>query len=895
MLPFSRSILLTLLIWAGAHLIAEAQPATSKPMLEAPSPSFAPSFPPLSFPSAKQPVNRNSPIAGSLQWLYRNWQTALTANARAQQMQAIYPQFQLSPEASAVLVRITGRNIDALVPALQARGFVVQAAWPALHFVEGFLPISALGSGADGLLALVPQGLLGVRPCYRPATSAGRVTSEADQVLETERVRLTQPGNYNGRGVRVGVMSDSFNALGGAASDIASGDLPAAGVQILQDLASTTPGASDEGRAMCQLIYDLAPGAQQVFSSVFLGEGNFATQIRRLANPGQGNCKVLVDDLRYFEEPFFQDGVIAQAINEVVAQRGVAYFSSAGNYGSQSYENDAPVFVPTGTQGNAQLNFAPSGTGLAQSFTIPHNGNVLLTLQWSDPFYTVAGVKTDLDAYLVSSRGDTVALANDNNIGLQTPSEFLSFTNDTARTHTTTFNFSVVRFRGTVNPARLKYVNAGSAQPTEWITNSGTIVGHAAAAQAQAVAAVGYYNQRTIQTYSSKGTPTILFGPTGAPLSTPEVRAKPDITAVDGVNNTFFGSATNDLEDDGFPNFFGTSAAAPHAAAVAALLRQAEADLTPAQVYERLRTTARDLGPTGFDNGSGAGLLNAYAALYGSAVNAPVPTVQSFDEGALSRFWFTNNDLAGRVQIRQEGSKAYLVLSAHTGQYFTQAFASPSEAIFYTSVIGVTGDILLTFREKEFENETDDVLPAHFTGTRNGDGVALSVDGGSTWFRLADLTGAASTTAYQSFAINLTQFARAHSLALGDDVRIKFQQYGSGRPEATVLTQRGGIAFDDIALAQVLRSTTSADVIGLYAWPNPVGAGASFSLVLPAQRGAATLTLVDALGRTVWQQETQLTGQPLLRIVMAPLGKGLYTLLYQATNGSRATRRLLVE
>ncbi|GGE96344.1 S8 family peptidase [Hymenobacter cavernae] len=896
--PSANTKLLSLLFWASTQLAAEAQP-TAAASLNGFRPTISHQLP--SAPASAEPslrTDHNSRIAGDLQRLYASWSATSRARTATPQLRATYPQLLLNTDASSVLVRITGKDIKSLLPALQAHGFKEQSSWPALHFTEGFLPIAELGRGQNGVATLAEQGLLGVRASYRPFTNAGRVTSEADLVLQTERVRATQPGHYNGQGVRIGVMSDSFNALGGAAVDVASGDLPAS-VQLLQDLTSSTPGVTDEGRAMCQLIYDLAPGAQQVFSSVFLGEGNFAAQIHRLANPGLGNCKVLTDDIRYYEEPFFQDGVVAQAIDEVVTERGVAYFSSAGNYGSQSYENAAPSFVAIGNQGSVQLNFSTTGTDLTQEFSIPQGGNVLLALQWSDPFYTVAGVKTDLDAYLISSRGDTVALANDNNIGLQTPSEFLAFTNDTARTHTTTFSLTIVRFRGTANPTRLKYINAGTGTATEWLTNSGTVIGHAAAAQAQAVAAVGYYNQRTIQPYSSQGSPTILFAPNGTPLSAPEVRAKPNLTAVDGVNNTFFGSPGNDLEGDGFPNFFGTSAAAPHAAAAAALLRQAEPDLTGTQVYERFARTARDLGPPGFDASSGAGLLDAYAALYGTTVSTPVPTIQNFEGGALNQYWTTNNDLAGRVQIRMDEGpamgRAHLVLSAATDRYFDQQFSSPSEAIFYTDASGVTGDVLLIFREKEFNNETDDVLPLEFTGSRNGDGVALSVDGGTTWYRLADLTGPNSTTAYRSFAINLSQFARARGLTLGSDVRLKFQQYGSGRPEATVAAQQGGIAFDDLALSVVLGLASNTDAAGLQAWPTPVSRGTSLNLALPAQDGSATLTLVDALGRTVWRREVPSSGKVLPHTASAPLTPGLYTLIYQPASGNGAARRILVE
>src|SRR5262249_48166273 len=142
--------------------------------------------------------------------------------------------------------------------------------------------------------------------------------------------------NVDGTGVKVGVLSDSFNCTnspaGGAPTDVASGDLST--VTVVQEISSCT-GATDEGRAMLQIVHDVAPGASLAFASAFNGEAAFANNIKALKNAG---AKVIVDDVFYYDEPMFQDGIVAQAVDNVVAG-GAAYFSAAGNEARQSYQS----------------------------------------------------------------------------------------------------------------------------------------------------------------------------------------------------------------------------------------------------------------------------------------------------------------------------------------------------------------------------------------------------------------------------------------------------------------------------------------------------------------------------------------------------------------------------
>ncbi|MCA9054376.1 MAG: Ig-like domain-containing protein, partial [Planctomycetaceae bacterium] len=683
-------------------------------------------------------------------------------------------------------VRINAGNVTALLPSLADLGFVVQQSLPDRHLVEGFLPIASLGL----IDSLAPAGLLGVMPIFRPLTSAGAVTSQADVVLETNRVRSSLPTGYDGSGLIVGVLSDSYDTSTSttihAANDIATGDLPAAGVNVLKE---GPADSSDEGRAMLQLIHDLAPGAGLAFASAFFGEADFAQQIRDLADPTMGNADVIVDDVVYFAEPYFQDGIVAQAVDDVVLNRGVSYFSSAGNQSTNAWESTSVSFAAdSGGFAGSFIDFNPgAGVDTRQLITLGNGQRFTPSLQWDDPFYTVNGVDTDLDVVLVIAGTTTiVAVSVDDNPSNQTPSELLSFTNSSGSTQQ--YELLIQRFSGP-SPTRVKYVNFGSSGViSEFNTNSPTVSPHAAAVNGAGVAAAFYGDQTTPESFTSQGPTTILFQANGTRLLTPQVRQSVRFTATDGTDTTFFGGSDNDVS--GFPNFFGTSAAAPHAAAVAALIKQANPGFTAAQIYDRMATTALDIGAAGYDNVTGAGLINAYDAVFGPAVPAGLNVADGFESAALSAAWETHSTGPGRI----------LVTSANGPRTGTQhltmdTFASfglgLNEAILHVDTTGLT-NIQLSFAQKESGDE-DHAMSSSFVGSENSDGVAFSVDG-VTWHRLVSLVGAASTAAWSTFSFNLSSAAASAGVVLGSDVQIKFQQYDN------FPFTSDGFAFDDISV-----------------------------------------------------------------------------------------------
>ena len=128
------------------------------------------------------------------------------------------------------------------------------------------------------------------------------------------------------------------------------------------------------------------------------------------------------------------------------------------------------------------------------------------------------------------------------------------------------------------------------------------------------------HRYRGFRRFSSAGGVPTLFDTAGNRLPVPQFRQQPALVAPDGVNTTFLGPI--DVEGDGFPNFFGTSAAVPHAAGVAALLKDLNPAASPDEIYNVLKATTIDMDDpdtpqfdTGFDFRTGFGLIRADVSL----------------------------------------------------------------------------------------------------------------------------------------------------------------------------------------------------------------------------------------------------------------------------------------
>jgi hypothetical protein len=559
--------------------------------------------------------------------------------------------FQISDGQVAVDAVATGSGAE-LQSDLEGLGLSQSAVSGRL--MSGFLPISALNEAAalstlHGIHAAVGR------------SGVGDVTSRGDRSIQSDEVRSNL--NVDGSGVKVCVISTSYNTSESAATtaseDVESGDLPGpnnpTGYTTPVEVFDDSETSNDEGRAMLQIIHDIAPGATLGVHTAFPGLASFADAVDELADPNQGDCDVIVDDIVFGFGGMLQDGVVAESVKEAVNEDGKVYVTFAGNAADRSYESE---FRGSG-QDISSLSCCPNRSGEMHDFDPGSDTDVrqritlgdgrstnAIVLQWSDPWLDA---NSDLDLFLLDAEADTLVESSEreNPGGLAAESLF-QYTNTSGSSQELDI---VITLNSGEPPELLKWVGVISfferITIDEYHTHSGTSYGHRNVSEAITVGAAAWFNTPDVPDtvdaepdnppvlngYSSKGRVPIVFNSEGDSLQNPpEFRDKPDVTAPDATNNTFFGGDTG-FDDDNFPNFFGTSAAAPHAAGVVALMLDRDETLSASEVKTRLQSGAIDItersGPflgtsesdktpipngTGDDIFSGAGLIQADAS-----------------------------------------------------------------------------------------------------------------------------------------------------------------------------------------------------------------------------------------------------------------------------------------
>ncbi|HKE40834.1 MAG TPA: FG-GAP-like repeat-containing protein [Casimicrobiaceae bacterium] len=446
----------------------------------------------------------------------------------------------------------------------------------------------------------------------------GNVGSVTSQGVTRHAVDVAFGLGFNGAGTKVCVLSDGATSI---ATSQGTGDLPTVPpIDIVEN------HSGDEGTAMMEIVYDMATGVSLGFATAFVSDIDFANNIITLASAPH-NCNIIVDDVTYDNEGAFQDGIIAQAVNTVQGM-GVAYFSSAANSGnllhgsSGTWEGD---FVDGGAVG------APiPGTGNlhkfgASTFDTLNSRGFEVTLQWSDPLNNSSN---NYDLFILDSTGSTVVASSttvQSGAGFD-PNEFIFPCNTT--TCPIGGRIVVVKRTG----AAVRALRIDTMRGTLSAGTNGSTFGHNASSNAYTVAAVSvssatdaagrFVASDHVENYSSDGPRKMFYNPNGTAITPGNVLFgtgggttlnKVDISAADcGATSV-----------SGFTTFCGTSAAAPHAASIAALLKQANPALTLAQIKTALLSSAIDIETAGFDPAAGNGIVMAPQALVAAFTPAP--------------------------------------------------------------------------------------------------------------------------------------------------------------------------------------------------------------------------------------------------------------------------------
>ncbi len=483
------------------------------------------------------------------------------------------------------------------------------------------------------------------------STNAGSVQTEGDAVLNADETRSTF--GVDGSGIKVGVVSDGINGL---TESVASGDIPPAGIMVpssplaeggvsvndpcpsFTSVTSTPAGREDligpigewaEGLAMLEIIHDIAPGAELYFASGF----PTTLELQRAKKCLTEVADIIADDLGAYNGPF--DGTSPVSLQSTASvQAGVANFIAVGNDAQRHYQG---VFTDTDDDGfhefDVSLGISDGDPTTIYGVSVPALSTARLFLQWNDQF---GASNNDYDMIVVFPDLSTI-ISNNIQDGDGDPFEFLGIINpfdEPLILAVLIFDFLKFNGLGSAQPREFDFFHLGAqALTTAFVVPESSVPNNSDADLVCSVGSIGLGDDDPqgltpdqIRSYSSRG-------------PTNDGRLKPDLVAPDQVTVT--GNGGFGAPFDGRIIFPGTSAAAPHAAGVAALLLEADNSLTPAaltsalqqtralsppQVADILSNTAVDLGPAGPDNTFGFGRIDALAAVQSVVQAGPGPT-----------------------------------------------------------------------------------------------------------------------------------------------------------------------------------------------------------------------------------------------------------------------------
>ncbi len=425
---------------------------------------------------------------------------------------------------------------------------------------------------------------------------------------------LRQQLGLRGTGVKIGVISDGVRGLNTATQgqypEIAPGS-----VEIFDQFpgGKIGNGSGAEGTAMIEIIQDIAPDAEFYFVGVgdppgksVDGSEAFLAGIDWFI---ENDVDIIVDDIGLPGEPFFANGSVAQKYREIIDSNApnhdILFVSSAGNGNGSHYQ--APLRQDVILEGELSSTllfhrFRDGDNGHHLDITVPANGELDLILQWSGSFQSVGAQPYDFVLALLDEDGNRLRDQSGNLIFDSGPKDqairSLRFKNSSKTVRTITAVIGILETPENLDGAKqvplleLFAFVPGDTPFGPLNTPTDSIYGHGAVQGVLTVGAISAADPGfdTPQPFSSFGPATFWDADTNSFVTRDNVLdvVAPDNVSVSGVAG--FGSP-----------FRGTSAAAPHAAGLAALLLEygrslgLGAEPTSEQLYQAISQSAVDL------------------------------------------------------------------------------------------------------------------------------------------------------------------------------------------------------------------------------------------------------------------------------------------------------------
>jgi len=556
--------------------------------------------------------------------------TALQPHLNAQgwvQADVHYDCSQRTPTKALESVGLSVGSSTKLAPLCVVEGWVAPESLSAVAAVAGVTRVTVPSYVVSPRRVVPETALISMAPLQgssapvsRPAAGpAGGIDRNGVTIMRADQF-VAQTG-VDGTGAKVGVQSAGISHL---QTIQGRGELPAVQVVKPSDGAGSQPG--DEGTALLEEVHAVAPGA----SLAYCGPNTFVEYTSCLSQMIAVGATILADDLIFPQEDLLSsDSSAVQAIAQLLAQNPtVALFTAQGNYNGSYWEgNYSPVALSSlglppltcPSSGATQTDYYVSqfDGDPSQLLTVSQSSSIPVTFAWADPPGHNA---SKFDVYWVNSSDSTktgclsTASATDTQVAVNT-----SFT-------TGSYTLYIATPDAFPNGKFLKLWVGGDGLTSLSKPTVGSVV--APQAFASGAVTVGAVNGsdgvgNNIEPFSSLGPITFVF-PDTTRIQAP-VLVAPDGINVDAAGTYFAGS----LFPDG--NFYGTSASAPNAAAVAALIRGAFPGLTASQLVAALKAGAVQLGSVSPDGKFGFGRIDAM----GTLGTFPVPTITSLPDSSL--------------------------------------------------------------------------------------------------------------------------------------------------------------------------------------------------------------------------------------------------------------------